>query len=412
MVLWIIFAGLSLVTLAFVCRPLLAGGAPSLGGSDEVIYAAQLEEIEADRARGTLPDDEAEAARAEVARRLLRAHRGGGAAPSSGGRRWLTAALLLLIVPAGAAAGYVALGSPGYGDRPLASRDATGAGDAANLVADAERRLTADPGDGEGWAAIAPVYLRMRRFADAADAYQRAITLVGPDARYLTGRGQALMFAAGGTVTDEARGLFEQAAATEPDAAAPQVFLAVSDRQRGDMIAAARRWRALLEGSDGSESWLPIARAEIGEIQAAETARSGDTPSGGAPSTDTPSGDAPSNTPPSGDPASPDFAPPAAAMGAIAALPAAERAAQIGAMVDGLAARLEADGGTAAEWARLVRSYRVMGRDDEAETAIQSARAALTGDERSAFDSAIRDTAGEAGNEARRATGAPKAGAD
>ena len=54
MVLWIIFAGLSLVTLAFVCRPLLAGGAPSLGGSDEVIYAAQLEEIEADRARGTL----------------------------------------------------------------------------------------------------------------------------------------------------------------------------------------------------------------------------------------------------------------------------------------------------------------------------------------------------------------------
>lgn len=402
MVLWIIFAGLSLVTLAFVCRPLLAGGAPSLGGSDEVTYAAQLEEIEADRARGTLPDDEAEAARTEVARRLLRAHRGGGAAPSSGGRRWLTAALLLLIVPAGAAAGYVVLGSPGYGDRPLASRDATGAGDAANLVADAERRLAADPGDGEGWAAIAPVYLRMRRFADAADAYQRAITLVGPDARYLTGRGQALMFAAGGTVTDEARALFEQAAATEPDAAAPQVFLAVSDRQRGDMIAAARRWRALLEGSDGSESWLPIARAEIGEIQAAETARSSGTPSG----------DAPSNTPPSGDPASPDFAPPAAAMGAIAALPAAERAAQIGAMVDGLAARLEADGGTAAEWARLVRSYRVMGRDDEAEEAVQSARAALTGDERSAFDTAIGDTAGDAGNEARRATGEPKAGAD
>ncbi|UOM34247.1 c-type cytochrome biogenesis protein CcmI [Acuticoccus sp. I52.16.1] len=376
MVLWIVFAGLAVSTLALVCRPLLASGAPAMGGSDEVVYAAQLEEIEADCTRGTIGEEEAKAARTEVARRLLRAHREGGDTARSGRRRWGAAALLAVLVPAAAVGAYLTLGMPGYGDRPLAARQTTNESDFAQLVARAEARLAARPDEGAGWEALAPMYLRMRRFADAADAYARAAELLGPSPARLTGRGQALMFAAGGTVTDAALELFRQASAAEPEAVAPRVFLAVAARQRGDLSDAAARWRTLLEASDGSESWLPIARSEVAALKQADAAARTPQAAARGPSAAAPTAAAPAVA-----------APPAAA--AIAALPAGERAAQIEGMVASLAARLETDGGTAEEWARLVRSYRVMGREADAETAVAAALAALDGPEREAFAATV-----------------------
>ena len=60
-------------------------------------------------------------------------------------------------------------------------------------------------------------------------------------------------------------------------------------------------------------------------------------------------------------------------------------AEDIARMVSGLAGRLEAQGGTADEWARLMRSYVVLGQRDKAVAAAQRARQALAQD-----DSAVR----------------------
>jgi cytochrome c-type biogenesis protein CcmH len=46
-------------------------------------------------------------------------------------------------------------------------------------------------------------------------------------------------------------------------------------------------------------------------------------------------------------------------------------------MVASLASRLEAEGGTADDWARLMRSYAVLGQRDKAMAAAQRAREAL-----------------------------------
>jgi cytochrome c-type biogenesis protein CcmH len=46
-------------------------------------------------------------------------------------------------------------------------------------------------------------------------------------------------------------------------------------------------------------------------------------------------------------------------------------------MVEGLSARLESQGGTAEEWARLVRSFVVLGEADRARSALAKARQAL-----------------------------------
>jgi cytochrome c-type biogenesis protein CcmH len=59
---------------------------------------------------------------------------------------------------------------------------------------------------------------------------------------------------------------------------------------------------------------------------------------------------------------------------AIAALPQGEQIAAIRSMVEGLAARLATTGGSADEWARLIRALNVLGEKDRAVTILAEAR--------------------------------------
>jgi cytochrome c-type biogenesis protein CcmH len=79
----------------------------------------------------------------------------------------------------------------------------------------------------------------------------------------------------------------------------------------------------------------------------------------------------------------------------IASLPPDERQDAVKGMVAGLAQRLAASGGTADEWARLVRSYAVLGEREKASSALQDARRALAQDQAGLdrLDTAARDLA-------------------
>ena len=67
----------------------------------------------------------------------------------------------------------------------------------------------------------------------------------------------------------------------------------------------------------------------------------------------------------------------------------------IAGMVEGLAERLAADGGSAAEWSRLIRAYMVLGEQQKAREALAAAEAAYA--ERPEDLSLIKDTAGALG---------------
>src|SRR5262245_33912870 len=97
MLVWIAFALLTAAVLAAVLAPLArpAGAeeaeAPAEAGT-LAVYRDQLAEIEAERARGVIGPTEAEAARLEISRRLLKsaehpALRAGGAVPQWAHRR-------------------------------------------------------------------------------------------------------------------------------------------------------------------------------------------------------------------------------------------------------------------------------------------------------------------------------------
>ena len=76
---------------------------------------------------------------------------------------------------------YLAVGSPQLPSRPYAARLDTpiDQATAADLVARVEAHLRANPEDGRGWDVLAPVYLRMGDYTQAADAFQKAARLLG-----------------------------------------------------------------------------------------------------------------------------------------------------------------------------------------------------------------------------------------
>lgn len=375
MILWLSLAFLTLLVLVVVLRPLLAREARVEGGEDAEVYASQLTEVEADRERGLISAADAEASRAEIARRLLRARRSLPAAAARG--RAVTAAIALaIVVPAVALGVYATLGAPTYGDQPLAARlEPVTDEELAEMLATAEARLAERPEDGEGWAAVAPVYQRMGRFEDAANAYGRAVDLLGETPDRLLGRAEALTFANRGTVTDEARGLFVRVAELAPEAEAPQIFLAIADRQAGDFDAAAERWRVLIDRSRGDEPWLEIANAEFMRMGGTDPFIAED---GGAPPP--PAAPRMGAAAPAGGSAAPG--PSADQVAAAAGMSDEARQAMISGMVEGLAGRLSTGGGSADDWLRLIRSYNVLGRTDEAKDAAERALAALDGSER------------------------------
>ena len=58
---------------------------------------------------------------------------------------------------------------------------------------------------GGGVGKRSPVFLRAGRYSDAAEAYARAVKVLGPSPKLLSGQGQALVLANNGLVTKEAR---------------------------------------------------------------------------------------------------------------------------------------------------------------------------------------------------------------
>ena len=361
MVLWIAMAALA----AAACLPLLAAlyrarGARDSTPPDVAIYRDQLGEIDRDLARGVMAESEAAAARTEIARRLIRADSESDVKPASPERSRKIAAALIVAVPVAAAALYLLIGSPAYQGQPLASRPvAPTTQDIGTLVAAVEAHLAAAPDDGKGWEVIAPVYVRLGRHDDAVRAYSNTIRILGSTAAREADLGEAMVRASGGTVTAVARAAFERAHGLAPDEPRPRFYLALALQQDGPAGEAIAAWQALLEDAPAGAPWVPIARDQLAALEGA----------------------------------APVPGPSAEDVEAAAEMSPEDRNAMIEGMVASLAARLADEPDDADGWARLIRSYMVLGRPDDARAAMVQARAVFADDPagRAVVDAAARE---------------------
>lgn len=373
MLLWVIFAAITAAVVLAVTRPLARDPAPlrDAAEADLAVYRDQLAEIDADRDRGLVDADEAQAARAEVARRLL--HRAGdeksaagaaGAAGSGSARRFSLVASAFIAVASILL--YLMLGSPGLPDLPHAARVAKGPAGSSlpELVAQVEARLRAKPDDGQGWDVVAPVYMIQKRYADAAEAYGRAISLLGETPKRLGGLAEASVLAGNGIVSDRARKAYERLLVLEPTRVEARFWLAMAMEQDGKLAEATAAYRDMLAQAPEGATWKSAVEERLKEI--AERS--------GAPSAPAPAAPAKVAAPPADAPSSkPDAS-------AVAAMDPAEREAFIGRMVSGLAERLKANGKDLEGWQRLVRAYKVLGKTDAAAAALADARRNFDGD--------------------------------
>jgi cytochrome c-type biogenesis protein CcmH len=362
MLLWIAFAVMTAAALAAVLLPLARPAReaePDAGAL--AVYRHQLDEIEDERARGLVDDSEAAGARVEVSRRLLaNADRVDGlpqpsALPES--RRATIALATAAAVPLLTLALYLTHGSPGLPSFPAAERaqlplERARIGD---LIAKVEARLREHPEDGDGWDVIAPVYYKLERFRDAANAYARAARLKGETVRRLAGLAESTVLAADGIVTEDARAAYEKILALEPSRPEPRFWLALAKEQDGRLESALSDYRALVSDSPPEAPWRAAVESRIADVS--RRLAGADKPDLRAPG------------------------PSAADVAAAQKLAPEERARMIAGMVDGLAERLKRDGRDLAGWQRLINAYAVLGRSQDARAALAEARKSFPADE-------------------------------
>jgi cytochrome c-type biogenesis protein CcmH len=348
MALWFVFALMTATAVFAVLLPLGVRGRVQREGREASVYKDQLAEIDRDLAAGLIVAGEAEAARAEIARRLLAAADQENGRPLQSNRTLRRAAAVLALVglPTVALAVYLPLGSPRLPDFPLAARShAPDAQPVDGLVAQVEQHLEKNPTDGRGWSVLAPVLLRLGRYDDAVRAFRNSITYDGERADRRADLGEAIAAANSGIVTAEAKTEFERALALNADEVKARYFLGLAAEQDGRKADAASIWRGMLEKAAPDAPWRPLVQAAL--------ARVGD---GVAPSLSDQT------------------------MAAAQNMNGADRDAMIRGMVERLATRLKQNGDDVDGWLRLVRAYLVMGDREKAMSALGDARQAVAND--------------------------------
>lgn len=279
MLFWIFAAVLTAAVLLLLVPPLLrsAGAGPDREEFDREVYRDQLDELERDRARGLINDAQAEAAKAEIARRMLAtaekdgAKSGGGVAPRSAR---VLAVLLALVLPVGAIAVYGSVGRPDLPAQPLASRnlEQERGGPPKSVLAAMDKlkaQLAENPSDLQGWLILGQAYVKMNRNADAADALRHAVALNKDDVEVQGLFGETLVSANDGMVPEEAVAAFDAVLAKEPKDPRARFFAALARFQAGDQQGALDRWSTLMAESPADAPWVPVVRDQIREAAVA-----------------------------------------------------------------------------------------------------------------------------------------------
>jgi len=292
MIFWLVCAIMTLVVLVLIVTPLLRPKAVGDDNPDIAIYRAQLSEIDRDLERDLLAADEAERARAEIARRLLAANKearpqAGAAAPAR-----LTPLIIVSIAAVLSFGLYYSLGAPGYGDMPLnarlaaseemrANRPDQAALEAAapapppvdlpeNYVAAIDQlRIIAPsrPNDLEAWERLAFHEVELRNYAGAANAQEQAIAIKG-NAALVSDYERLLdlkVVAAGGLVSPQAEQLIRNILNRDNGNIAARYYLGALYNQTDRPDLALRFWRDIIETGDPNNFHIASARAQVSD---------------------------------------------------------------------------------------------------------------------------------------------------
>lgn len=360
MVFWIFAIGMAVIALASMMWPLLRPKTQVLTRSsyDVQIYKDQLKEVEADLARGTLSEAEANASRTEVSRRLLAAADAQSAEMTSGNApktvSRVLAAIVGLSVLGGAYYVYQQIGVPGMPDFPLDERASLrptqaeaeqtmaqvddGLPDIAQpdpkhleLVAQLKDVLQNRPDDLVGHRMLADNLAQLGQYIEARQAQDTVMRILGDEATAADHASYAeiMIVAANWYVSPEAESALAHALDIDPSNTRARYYAGILMIQRQDYAQTYALWSALLAEGPTDAPWYPVIESQIDAV-AAEA---------GIDRLAGPTSDQ---------------------VDAASDMSEADRTEMIRGMVAQLSDRLATEGGPVEEWARLIRAYGVL----------------------------------------------------
>ncbi|WP_372172801.1 tetratricopeptide repeat protein [Xanthomonas euvesicatoria] len=164
--------------------------------------------------------------------------------------RGLAASVAVLLLAASTAL-YWLVGTPGAITQPT-NRPATPRS-LDDAIVQLRAALASHPEQAEGWVLLGRSLSSQQKFAEARDAFARAVALRPDEADVLVAAAQARMLADdSGRPDPEAMRLLEHALAVQPDHQRARWFLGVVQRQAGEPAKASATWEPLLRVVDAS----------------------------------------------------------------------------------------------------------------------------------------------------------------
>ncbi len=353
-------------------------------------FRAQLREVDSDLARGVLTDAEADAARIELSRRLLAAAEeaevDAGSKPiprTLGSTLGMIAAIGVPVIGLGV---YGSIGSPSVGDKPLSERNfdseraavrpsqedleaeyakqdrgspppSQARAQMLDLTEKVKARLATEPDDPRGWDVLARSLMSLEMFDESWRAFEKVAELEpeAADASLYSNMTEAMYMAAGGVMSPKAEVAIDKALAKDPDYHQAIFLKSIALAQRNKTREAIQGWIKMLETAPPGAPWIEQvqdnvrnAAAQINVIPPADLVPRGPT---------------------------------AEQRAAAEELSPEDQQAMVGAMVEGLAQRLEEEPNDLRGWLMLIRSYQILEREEDAKAAQARGLEVFDGDE-------------------------------
>jgi len=320
------------------------------------IYEDQLAEIDRDKARGLISEDEARSAQVEIKRRMLAADVGkDGQATSGSGKRALIAAALF--VPVAGFGLYSQIGAPETPSVPFADRgeEQQDAQQLQALITELRTRLETDPSGGEtrGWELLATTLMNIGRPRQAADAFEQIVEREDASSATWSQYAEALITAENGVVTPLAGRAIARSAELDPTNPAARYYRALEQSQSGRTAEARQSLLDRIAEESAPQPWMPTFLQTANQMGEQIGLDPVEMPALTA--SDGPRGPSREDVE-----AAQDMSPEA-------------RGAFIRSMVDGLEERLQDEPENLDGWLQLARALLVLGEQDRAFAALQNA---------------------------------------
>ena len=405
MTLWLVLTIMTSAAAVLVSAPFIRRfDRPQLESAGDIeVYRDQLKEVENERRQGQIDDTQAEAARIEIKRRALAADRlEQPMMPQlSHDERNFAVICVTGIVVLGSVGLYAATGNPdlpsgsGATQRPTSTfaressnPESLAAAPQASVLENQQQlrsqanlppvdemirrlatRLLQNPKDAEGWRTLGWSYASIGRFAEAGEAYARAIELNPDIAEIRSARVEALVRSADGVVSADAKDAIEETLRLDPKDSRARFYSGLAKEQGGDKASALADWTELLKDVNSDESLVSDLK---NKITALERDLGVDAVRSAAPKPVEGSGLLEALRARAAPPMSRSVekGPGPEDVRTAEAMAPADRSAMIQGMVDGLASRLEQSPRDPDGWIKLIRSRMVLGETNLAKRAL------------------------------------------